>query len=115
MSNLSIPTGRGPRNLQTVVVWKRWGRGRMPQALTLLRCKLAGHDWLPWSFDWPYDCPDISLAHRDPHMDEELLWMRACNRGCHCHQTASVTLEKSGLLPGDVLGLYDTPIRRGFR
>lgn len=115
MAELTSATGRGPRNLRTVTVWKRWGRGRTLQLYALTKCKLAGHVWLPWHFDWPYDVPEAPEHDRDPTMDEELFWMRACNGECHTHQTASVNLAQSGMLPGDVLGLYDNPIRRGLR
>jgi hypothetical protein len=98
-----------------VVVWRRWGRGRIPQALTLARCTMTGHLWLPWHFDWPYDVPEVTLAHRDPHPDEQLLWLRSCYRPCGSIQEAYTSLHLAGTLPGDVLGLYENPLRREFR
>jgi hypothetical protein len=93
-----------------------WGRGRGLQLVTRhLICGTRGHLWQPWFFDWPYDVPDDPLSQRDPGVEEVLMWARGCDRFCGVIEQARTTLALSGLLPGDVLGLYENPMRRGFR
>jgi hypothetical protein len=108
-----------PRKLTNIRAKKYWRRGRLKQELTRVWCLIVGHDWQPWFFDWPYDVPEyweeIGEPVRDPEMNEMLTWARGCDRRCGCLQKADSTLAESGVLPGEVDGLYDNPLRRGFR
>src|SRR4051812_8012435 len=90
---------------------KRWGRGRLLQLVIRLVCKVRSHDHNAWHFDWPYDDPlywqEIEEPMRDPRPDEELTWMRGCERDCGGIQTATATLLQRGGLPGEVTGVPD--------
>src|SRR4051794_27332486 len=110
--------------VETLVSEKRLGRGRWLRKLTRLWCRLVGHRWNPWAFDWPYDVWDLPEdsgmldGHgnvRDPHPDELLLWARGCDRDCGVAQMTKATLHSAGVLPGDRTALYDNPIRRMVR
>lgn len=90
-------------------------RGRYVRKITRLWCRLKGHKWTAWNFDWPYDVPDSPLSTRDPNPNQDLTWVRGCDRDCGVLETAVTSLHSSGLLPGDVTSLYDNPIRRWMR
>lgn len=102
--------------IETVHSERRWGHGRLAVRLTRLRCRLTGHIWRTWNFDWPYDVPefweDTGEPMRDPRPNEELVWGRGCERDCGTFQTARATLHDAGLLPGKHTPLFDNPIRR---
>lgn len=108
---------------------RRWGRGRVAQLGQRFVCRIGGHEFSPWHFDWPWDVPIIwpddhglpddmfgpDGAVRDPHHDEGLLWVRRCKKGCGCMQTTLASLAEAGLLPGERRTLFDHPVRRNYR
>jgi hypothetical protein len=101
-----------------------FGKGRYVRKLVRLWCRIVGHQWNDWHFDWPYDVPDIPQESgllddygkiRDPRPDEDLTWVRGCDRDCGCIQLAVTSLHSAGLLPGDRTSLFDNPIRRWMK
>lgn len=105
---------------------KRWGHGRLRQLLVRGYCKIFGHKFTSWDFDWPYDDPlhweEIGEPMRDPKPYETLVWLRGCTRQlgpkklgrgrCGCVQQARATLLERAGLPGKVTrDVKDNPIR----
>lgn len=90
--------------IQTMYAEKLFGRGRWKRRAWRLYCKLKGHNFTPWHYDWDEFEPD------HPRHDEPLLWLRGCGRNCGCVQTARyVPLARAYTLPGRVgmdLSLY---------
>ena len=77
-------------------------------------CRLRGHVWGPWYFDWPYDSPEYwdEESPRDPRPDEKLMWFRGCGRNCGAIEHASGTLLQRASLPGETAGLDGHPFRK---
>lgn len=69
---------------------KRWFHGRLIQIVTRSFCRLAGH----WFTHWRWEYPDEDLSEGDgaPPTGVALLWTRRCRRGCgtvqFCHALA---------------------------
>jgi hypothetical protein len=103
-----------------------WGHGRLRQLLCQLICRVLGHRYTSWNFDWPYDVPEyweeIGESVRDPKPHETLMWGRGCSRRigsgklgrgrCGLVQGAEATLLERAGLPGDVTrDVVHNPIR----
>lgn len=89
---------------------KLWGRGRVRQLLTRLVCRVRGHDWRDWTYDWPeYEADELTADQEmtgewTPGDGEVLLWYRGCMRGrpyhgCGTIQSAKTTLKRRMELP----------------
>jgi hypothetical protein len=97
---------------------KRWGHGRLKQLVKYALCRVRGHDFGSWIFDWPYDFPEhwqeVGEPVRDPRDNEPLTWTRGCKE-CRTVEIANnVKLCDAGYLPGAVTGLFANPIRQEF-
>lgn len=73
---------------------KRWRHGRLEQLAARTFCRVFGHPWTRWRWEWgeeeatEMDMPDGFL----PPSGVVLLWFRGCDRGCgaiqYCHARA---------------------------
>lgn len=105
-------------DVETVYSRRLWGRGRLLQLATRAYCRVMGHVWREWNFDWPYDVPEyweeMGTGVEDPGPEEELLWYRGCGRDCGSIQQAWASLLQRASLPGPSRGLAENPIRSNY-
>lgn len=85
-------TKKGQAQPETLYARRLWGRGRTWQLVKRTWCRAVGHKWTLWIMDWDAD--------HDPHPNDELVWLRGCERECGAVQTARATLLQRGGLPG---------------
>lgn len=77
---------------ETLYARRLLGHGRIWQLLKLVWCRRVGHKWTNWLMDWDADY--------EPRPQDELTWLRGCDRECGAVQTARATMLQRGGLPG---------------
>lgn len=85
---------------------RRWFHGRLPQLAVRLWCRVVGHDWRDWHYDWPesietegLDKDTIAWLEFGPSDEEPLYWFRGCRRMCGAVQDARGTIRQREELP----------------
>lgn len=90
--------------LHTMYADKRLGHGRGLQLLARGWCRLFGHDWTTWRYEWPEgdftdDFEVLRAVEFGPTPDEPLLWYRGCRRQCGTVQHTTLPLRREQELP----------------
>lgn len=86
--------------IQTVHANKRWLHGRGIQLAARLFCRVFGHPWTRWRWEWgEEDATEMDFTGTPPP-NVTLLWFRGCHRDCGTIQSCHARFDQKEGLPG---------------